>query len=483
MDTVWRIAVEEWRYWRRTRLFLGASAVVLVMLIVALANTSARMTAADHSRAHLQQTASEAFEAQPDRHPHRMVHYGHYVFREPAPLAILDPGVDPYAGTVMFLEGHHQNSATFSPAYSAPRAGPLASLTPAALYQQLVPLLLIVVGFSMLTREQEQRTDRLLLTSAVSPATLWAGKALALTGFALLLLLPLALGAVYAVTRGASVTGAALFLGGYALYLCVWALLTTAASAWCRQGAAALTLLLLLWLGLSVVMPPAVSAVASAVHPMASKIESDLAVQAALADLGDGHNAADPSFAKLRSQLLAQYDVDRVEDLPINFRGVVAGESEAELTAIMNRFARGRMAREREQAATVDRLSLLSPQLVLQRLSSPVAGSDLAQHHAFAEQAEAVRFEFVQGLNDLHANELDYALDINRNADTEAAQRARISASNWSDVLADFRFEPVARDQLTGLAALPLLGLLLWCALAIAAGLLGVRRNAGSAHG
>ena len=124
-----RIAREEWRYWSRSRLGLAACAVALLLIVTSLVTTSVRIDAERDAREQLQLKAEETFRDQPARHPHRMVHYGHYVFRTPAPLAKADPGIDAYTGTVTFLEGHKQNSATFSPTYIQPQAGPYATLT------------------------------------------------------------------------------------------------------------------------------------------------------------------------------------------------------------------------------------------------------------------------------------------------------------------------------------------------------------------
>ena len=64
-------------------------------------------------------------------------------------------------------------------------------------------------------------------------------------------------------------------------------------------------------------------------------------MQAELREVGDGHNAGAPQFMQLRANLLVQYDVERVEDLPVNFRGVVSEVAEADVTEVMNRFAEG----------------------------------------------------------------------------------------------------------------------------------------------
>ena len=236
MKQIWLIAAEEWRYWLRSHLALSGALIFIVLIVATSILTTLRIDAETQLRGQQQTQAEETFLAQPDRHPHRMVHYGHYVFRPPTALAVLDPGVDPYTGTVIFLEGHRQNSATFSPAYSGAQAGPFALLTPALSYQLLVPLLLIIMGFSTVTREREAGTDRQLVTSGVSPTTIWLGKTVALFGAAALMLLPLILGTVLSNAGGAIASG---FLLLYALYLASWVLIITAASAWSPRASSA----------------------------------------------------------------------------------------------------------------------------------------------------------------------------------------------------------------------------------------------------
>lgn len=66
--------------------------------------------------------------------------------------------------------------------------------------------------------------------------------------------------------------------------------------------------------------------------------------------MGDGHDANDPAFKKLKEDLLAKYNVDSVDDLPVNFRGVVAQYSEGRQAKVLNEFAEKRMGEELEQA-------------------------------------------------------------------------------------------------------------------------------------
>ncbi|MEL6301512.1 MAG: DUF3526 domain-containing protein [Pseudomonadota bacterium] len=469
-----RILVEEWRYWSRSRLTLSALMLLVVIAIAAVINTQSRVDAEASARESMQSAAEEAFLSQPDRHPHRMVHYGHYVFRTPSPLAIIDPGVDPLTGTVMFLEGHRQNTATFPAAYTAPRVTGFDRLTPAFAYQVLVPLVLIVVGFSSVSRERELQTNVQLIAQGVDPGRVWLGKALALLVLSGIALLPLHVSAFGAIAAGESALAAGAMVIGYFLYLAFWSFAIVGISARARSGAMSLLWCCVAWTVIAVLMPRLAGDVAGTVSPVRGKIASDFELIAELRELGDGHNAADPAFDQFRARVFEEYGVDRAEDLPVNLRGLIAEESEARLTEVLNQFAERRMAEEVTQAQFARSGALLSPALAIRNVSMQTAGSDLENHHRFLREAEAARFEFVQGLNRAHGYELSYIDDINRNKDEDSWMRARVSKENWR-VLQSFEFEPAPAADRVQAASGGLLVLLVWCFLAGGFGWFGIR--------
>jgi ABC-2 type transport system permease protein len=468
MKAVWAIAAAEWRCWQRSRLALGAAALLAGLLVVTALLTALRMQAEHTERTHQQTQAEATFLAQPDRHPHRMVHYGHYVFRTPAPLALFDPGLDAVTGRSIFLEGHRQNTAMFAQAGASADLGALSWLSPALVYQLLGPLLLILLGHGLLAREREAGTLASLLAQGVPGRQLLAGKALAMVACVLLMLLPLALSAGWAVMRGERVAAALALWGAYLLYLAIWAGLALLASACFRRRAAALASLVSLWIGLTLVLPALAVSAASAAAPLAGKLEGDLVMLAEIRQLGDGHNANDPAFAQLRADLLARHGVQRVEDLPVNLRGIVATYSERKLTDTLNAHAARRMAAETRQAERLSAHGWFTPMLALADASRAVAGTDLRHHHRFLQEAEALRYAFVQGLNRVHSEQLAYADDIRRSSDAEAERRTRVAASNWQ-LLERFRFEPDAASARIAQARPQALMLLLWCGGLVAA--------------
>jgi ABC-2 type transport system permease protein len=302
-----------------------------------------------------------------------------------------------------------------------------------------------------------------------------AGKGLALASVAGLTLLPLGLTAVAAISKGETLSAAAIFAASYGLYLLVWCALVIAASSLATRRAGALTILIVVWILLVLIIPRVAANVAASAAPAQGKIEADFAVLNELRSMGDGHNAADPAFEQLKANLLLQYGASSVEDLPVNFRGIVAQTAEADLTAVLNRFAEERMATEIRQVGLLRSFGWISPTLALREASMTSAGTGVEAHHKFLRDAEAVRFDFVQGLNRVHAEQLAYADDIMRSSDPEAERRTRVSSENWK-ALEDFDFVPPPSDARVEGALTPLAKLSAWFALLFGLVLFSARR-------
>ena len=469
MKVVFTIVGAEWRYWQRSRLALGGALLLAGLLIATTVLTTLRMQGEAADRAHHQAEAEAAFLSQPARHPHRMVHYGHYVFRTPTPLSLFDPGLDAVTGQSIFLEGHRQNTAMFAASGASADLGGFSWLSPAMVYQLFAPLLVILLGHGQIAREREAATLATLLAQGTPGRVLLAGKALALLSVVVLLLVPLAISAGLAVRVGEQALAAWALFGAYLLYLVIWAALALLASALLRRRSAALATLVTLWIALNLVLPAVAASWASNAAPMAGKLETDLAMLSDLRKLGDGHNANDPAFAQLRADLLAKHGVQRVEDLPVNLRGVVAQFGEQKLTETLNRYARAQAAAETRQAAVLANQGWFTPFLAVAEASRAVVGTDLAHHHRFLQEAEALRYAFVQGLNKVHAEKLAYSDDVRRSGDASAEERTRVDATNWQ-LLDRFRFEPDAAGSRIARAGPQWLMLCAWCVILVGTG-------------
>ena len=460
------IAKDEWRYWLRSKLAVTVLVIGLVLTLTSVIVTAITMIELSHTRHELQTTSDKSFVDQPDRHPHRMVHYGHYAFRTPAPLSTLDPGIDAFTGNSIFLEGHRQNSAMFADNRQGTALTKLGSLTPAFIVQTLAPLLLILIGYSAISRERELQTLPYLLSQGTSGLTLIAGKGLALICVVGLILIPLMVSSLFTVLNGESLLAVASFILGYALYLFVWVLLILLASSVFSKNSGSFTALIFLWILLCIVMPRVASTTAATVVPSPGKIETDFAVKAELRKLGEGHNANDPAFKQFKQSLLKKYNVETLDELPVNFRGVVAGESEAKQTAVLNKFAEQRMQAELKQTQLSRNFGWVTPMVTIKSLSMIVVGTSIETHHRFLRETEQLRFDFVQGLNKVHSEKLTYQDDINRNANATATKKARVSADNWQ-ILQNFTFNSDSALVRAERSTSAFLQLLLWIAVLV----------------
>ena len=430
------IARAEARLHLRRRAFRLLFGLFVGLLLVAAVLNHTRQTRDRDRQAAYQDLVRAQWEGQPDRHPHRVAHYGTFAFKAPGPLAALDPGVDAYAGRIQFLEAHRQNAANFAEATELSSAFRLGELTPAFVLQAVLPLMLVVLGFQCLVNERESGRLRLLASSGISFRTLAFGKALGLAAvatpfllaglFVSLVLLLTDPAAPLAQAGGAS--RAALFGAAVASHTLAWVGFTVAVSRHARHSAQAGAVLLMAWLAGVVVLPRAAAALAEARHPLPDKSSFAAAVAAEVKAQGDSHNPNDEHYHDFRANLLAQHGVERVEDLPVNYGAVVMAEGER-LSA--ETFARhladlGRI--QAAQVAVVDRAAWIAPYLAARRISTATAGTDLTAQLAFQREAEAFRYDFVQELNGLHRDKITYAGDRDQ----------RLSADHWSR-FADFR--------------------------------------------
>lgn len=455
------VAREEWRAMRRNQVAVTAAILLLVLTCAALLVSFEQVNAANQERARFQNSADEQWQSQPDRHPHRVVHYGHYVFRPLTPLSFFDFGVAPYTGRTLFLEGHRQNSANFSDAGQSSLLLRFGQLTPAFVLQTLTPLLLVFLAYGSVARERERGQLRLMLAQGVPGGALIAGKLASHGAVALLLALPALLALVVIGILEPTVRAqAALLAAAYGAYLLLWSSIAVLVSAMMSQARDALLALVGFWIVAVVLLPRIMPTVAELAIARPTRIETEVAIHQELARLGDSHNPNDPHYAQFRQQTLDKYGVTRIEDLPVNYGGLVIEEGERLTSALFVRQMEDEFARQDAQAVGANAASLLSPLIAVRRLSSALAGTDRESHQQFLLQGEAYRYAMVQSLNRLHVNEVRYENDRDQ----------RISSSLWKD-LPRFAYAPPTLASVIRTHVLPALALFgVWfLALAIAA--------------
>lgn len=329
---------------------------------------------------------------------------------------MLDPGLQAHLGGALKLEGHVQNTGRFKRTDGGAALSRFGGFSPAFALQVLVPLLIVFAAFGAFSGERARNLMWQEIGAGASPWQLLAGRFLAFAGA---LLGVLALAGALAALLGMSAWSAEYF-GALALMLCAYALywlavLGVVLAITAMTGSARTALLA--GLGFWVVSAMLAPMLAERRHPTPTATDFHARVVDEIMQGPDGHNPRDARFAAFQEATLKQYKVSRIEDLPINYSGLLFEYGEKTTAEIYNRHFERLYADYASQAAYSLRASIVSPLMALRPLSSALAQSDLPAHRHFLAQAEAYRYDLVQALNrDIKFNRKpgmrEYAADV-----------------------------------------------------------------------
>lgn len=381
------IAAKDIREVIRDGRLLCAGGLVVLLMLVALAAGWNRQAQVNSERQAGQALDYEAWLQQGERHPHDAAEQGMHVFKPQPPLAVLDPGIEPFVGSTVWLQAHRQSELKFRPAQDATGLQRFGELSPAWILQVLIPLLIIIVGFNAVSGERERGTLRQLLSLGVTTRSLLLGKAAALAACVAALIVPLGLVfAAIAVVRLPAgerldvVYRLAWMTAGYGLYLGIFLFLTLAVSAFARSSRMALVLLLGLWVATTLIAPRAASEAANLLYPTPSRLAFDEHLSHEISEAGD-------------KAWSAHFDVKTRWDasVPLSKWGAALKvDDEAGYGAMDEVFGKLWDTFERQQRFQ-QWAGIVAPITALRGFSMGLAGTDFSQHRDFSTAAETQR--------------------------------------------------------------------------------------------
>src|SRR3990170_8726500 len=170
--------------------------VFAIMLTYASYSGWKNYTVQNNVRSHYQKVVRQSWENNPDKHPHRMAHYGSFAFRLKHTLCMFDFGMESFTGNAVFLEAHKQNTVNFSEASFSTGLLRFGEISMAMLMQVVLPLIIFFLGFGAVASEKENGTLKVLLNQGASWKEIIMGKSVALMCIALLFYIPAVLAIV-----------------------------------------------------------------------------------------------------------------------------------------------------------------------------------------------------------------------------------------------------------------------------------------------
>ena len=403
---MWHIIKNEWRSLTRNRALFGLSIgfIILLAVTILLGNWQIQKDTEQYTEAknHLR----TQWESIKGMSPHGAAHYGTYVFKPNTLLSSLDDGVNSITGKVLRVEGHVQNEIVYSEASQSQAISKFGKLKSALLLQYIIPLLLLFLAFQSINREKQSGRLKLLILQGANVTKLAFAKAIAVSFYGIGLLLITVL--VYTVLNLNNLTADILYRVVllcllYSLYYFVLTTLTIYFSIRFKNTNLALTSMLGIWIFWTIFLPNILMSSVEEWHELPSRESFNQAMREDRSKGLDGHNPADERTKALEEKVLAEYNVDSLSQLPINFDGILMQEDEEYGHKVWDKHFGNLRSVFKKQKQSYQFGGLINPFISLQNASMGFAGSDNLHNQEFLVQVENYRRVFIKELNDEHA--------------------------------------------------------------------------------
>jgi len=461
------VAGKEFRETMRDGRIMWSAIILILMLIAAMGTAAQRYMDISYERSSAQEIVNIQFANQGEKNPHAAAHYGIYAFKSVRPLSFFDTGISSYTGVSVWLEAHKQNEAEGEPARDATAMERFGELTPAFTLQTLLPLLVILLAFPAFSGERENGTLRQVMSMQVSPVTLFFGKALGFSASLAVFIGPIiAIGllGLFLVPEGRDFIGNALILiVFYISYAMVFLFLTLSVSANLKSSQSTLVAMVIFWAISSFVMPRIASDLSGLLYPTPASVTFQKNIDEAI-QVGLDGISPDTVIQQRQEQMLKLYDVNTVEELPINFQGVIFDLTEKLGNRVFDKFYGELNEIVSRQVSLFQAFSIVSPRMALQTASMELSGTSINHHNDFISQAEIYRRALINQMNQ----------DIIYNSQSGQADY-RAGPELWSSV------KPFEYNQADLTSIIISLGpsfvvMILWLGISIVSGIIAVRR-------
>ncbi|AUP77315.1 ABC transporter permease [Flavivirga eckloniae] len=407
-NVIYLLARQLWKDAFRSKVMSIALGLMVFLLLFSTYSGWENYHDQNYTRHLVQDEVQESWENNPDKHPHRMAHYGSFALRIKHVLSIFDLGLENFVGNAVFLEAHKQNTVNFSEASMSTGLLRFGEVSLAMLLKVIIPLLIFYLGFATVARERENGTLKLLIGQGITRKEIVFGKWLGLYSLSLiflsaifLILLCFVLIESHDDMYSGSLLRYVLLLVSYLLFFAILSTITILVSAFSKTAKGALVKLLGIWLLFVIILPKSLQAIGYYLYPTPSKIEIETAVEHDLIQQGDSHNPDDPHFKALKDSVLLANNVAKVEDLPFNYGGFVMSQGEAMSTKVYLEH-QDRLYQVYRKQNNLERLSaFVNPYTAIKNWSMAFSGTDFQSFLHFKAQAEAYRFNLAQEMNQL----------------------------------------------------------------------------------
>ncbi len=398
------IILNEWKMFFRNRVFIYLTIFFILSLTLVVWLGIIQNSAQQEYRTKAQKHVRKQWDNLEAMNPHRATHYGSYAFKPNNLLSSMDGGINDITGNVIQLEGHVQNEIVYSEASQSLSISKFGKLKSSLLLQYVVPLFLIFLAYGSISNEKETQRLKLLIFQGISMSRLIIAKSLSIWFYGLsLLLITIFIQSMLINSDSEVFRRLTLLIFSYGSYYYIITSLAIYFSARLKNNTSALSAILATWILWAIFLPKIWGNAVEKIYPLPSRMAFKAGMKEERSKGIDGHNPSDKRREELKNKYLSEYKVDSLQQLPINFDGIVMQEDEEYGNLVWDKHFGSNYNILQKQKGLYQVSGLLNPFASLQSASMGFCGTDMIHHLDFLKKAEDYRRVLIKALNDKHA--------------------------------------------------------------------------------
>ena len=344
------------------------------------------------------------WESQAEKDPHDAAHDGTYIIKPSHPLAVIDRGVQKYAGQVIHLRAHERQQSSLSQVKDQTGIYRFGALSPSFVLLYIFPLLIIFLGYSTFAQEKEMQTLRLVKSLGASMRYIAAGKWLALMAQVALLFIGFLGAMAITINLMPHEVDVGLLewmsIGAlYLLYFMLFANIVVLISLLAKSSGTSLVLSLSVWILVALIAPKLSTNLAGHVYPFPTYQTFKENIYRDQQNGLNGHNFWNEAAQDFQKKVLQEYGVETIEELPVDYGGLLLAEGEKYESEIYTKHFDLLRDQYQKQRSVYRLSSTLSPFLPVRFVSMALARTDYGFQWHLEDQAEKYRVYFNTELN------------------------------------------------------------------------------------
>ena len=398
------IIINEWKIFFRDRLFIYSTIFFVLSLIIVVFLGIIQNNNQQLYQTKAQKHVRQQWESLEAMNPHRAAHYGSYAFKPMNVLNSMDSGINDITGNVIKLEGHVQNEIVYSEASQSLSISKFGKLKSSLVLQYVIPLFLIFLAYGSMSSEKETQRLKLLVFQGISLTKLTFAKSLSIWIYGLLLLMTTIIIQSILSEIDLEILNRLMFITiSYGFYYYIIVFLATYFSARLKNNTSALSSILAIWIVWTIFLPKIWGNAVEKIYPLPSRQIFKTIMKEDRSKGIDGHNPTDKRREELKEKYLVEYEVDSLNNLPINFDGIVMQEDEEYGNLVWDKHFGNNYNILQKQKILYQISGFLNPFASLQSASMGFCGTDMIHHLDFLKKSEDYRRYLIKTLNDKHA--------------------------------------------------------------------------------